>query len=121
MDRIDSSDREQTRRRSKRFLACVYARVALMINRSGDAESLPARVYCASVWTASIQASETSSGAVGPWQARSPSCHPAAPWHPLDFTTRLVEAGFFNNIASGRIGLGTILPPQFGQTPFSTF
>ena len=102
------------------FLARFYARVALMISRPGNAESLPTRVYCASVWTASIQISEISSGAVDPWQACSPSCHAAVPWHPLDFTTRLVDGGFFNNIAGGRMGLGTILPPQFGQMPFST-
>ena len=41
--------------------------------------------------------------------------------HPSDFTTRLVEAGFRANIAGGRVGRGTRLPPQFGQMPCSRF
>ena len=32
---------------------------------------------------------------------------------------RTVEAGCFASIAAGRIGLGTRLPPQFGQLPCS--
>jgi hypothetical protein len=49
-----------------------------------------------------------------------PALH--ADWrHPSDFTTRLVEAGFRANIADGRVGRGTRLPPQFGQMPCSRF
>jgi hypothetical protein len=41
----------------------------------------------------------------------------AALLHPLGFTIRRVEAGFFNSLATGRIGRWTKLPPQLGHTP----
>jgi hypothetical protein len=34
---------------------------------------------------------------------------------------RSVEAGYFASSAAGRIGRGEKSPPQFGQTPPSTF
>jgi len=33
--------------------------------------------------------------------------------------TRFVEAGKRASLSAGRIGRGTKLPPQFGQTPFN--
>jgi len=38
---------------------------------------------------------------------------------PSGFNTRRVEAGSFSNLAAGRMGRGTRLPPQLGQTPFN--
>jgi hypothetical protein len=39
---------------------------------------------------------------------------------PFSFKTRVVDAGLFFNADTGRIGRGTKLPEQLGQTLFNT-